>query len=234
LPPWPRPRPTSMRLAARGLARDTAALTALAGALPAGRGDASWLARLADRLVPAGGWVEHPATWLVAADLSTGARIAFGSPGAPRISLGDALRASWAVPGWFPPVVTGGLRLADGGIVSTASADLLLPRPPREVLVFAPMASAQPGRRTGLGRIEQQLRRVMTRGLDAEVDALRAAGSRVIRVEPGPEDLAAMGAYLMDRRRRRRVLDTSLRTSTATLRQIVAASNDGTDEGALA
>ena len=35
--------------------------------------------------------------------------------------------------------------------------------------------------------------------------------------EPGPEDLAVMGANLMDPRRRRAVLETSLRTSAAML-----------------
>jgi NTE family protein len=34
---------------------------------------------------------------------------------------------------------------------------------------------------------------------------------------PGPEDLAVMGANLMDPRRRRAVLETSLRTSAAML-----------------
>jgi NTE family protein len=44
---------------------------------------------------------------------------------------------------------------------------------------------------------------------------LRAAGIGVTVLTPGPEDLAVMGANLMDPRRRRAVLETSLRTSAA-------------------
>ena len=46
---------------------------------------------------------------------------------------------------------------------------------------------------------------------------MRACGTRVTLLTPGPEDLAAMGANVMDPRRRQPVLDISLRTSAATL-----------------
>jgi NTE family protein len=49
-----------------------------------------------------------------------------------------------------------------------------------------------------------------------EAWALRAAGIAVTVLTPGPEDLAVMGANLMDPRRRRAVLETSLRMSAAT------------------
>jgi NTE family protein len=50
-----------------------------------------------------------------------------------------------------------------------------------------------------------------------EVRALRSAGIRVTVLTPGPDDLAVMGVNLMDPRRRRAVLETSLRTSAAML-----------------
>ena len=46
---------------------------------------------------------------------------------------------------------------------------------------------------------------------------MRAAGIEVTVLTPGPEDLAVMGANLMDPRRRRAVFETSLRTSAAML-----------------
>lgn len=209
LPPLPWPRPGYP-----GLARaDVARLTALSGLLPAGRDDAAWLARLADELAP-GGWVPHPATWLVAADTATGVRVAFGSPGAPKAAIRDAVRASWAVPGWFPPVQIGGRAYADGGIVSPTSADLV--HDVDEVVIIAPMASAHPGRRRGAGRIEQLLRAPMTRRLDAEVAGLEAAGVHVVRVDPGPADLAAMGPNLMNSRHRHRVRETALSKESVT------------------
>src|SRR5579859_4481717 len=215
-PPLPRLRAGSPRLL---WARGAPALTALAGLLPVGRGDAAFLDDVARACAsgvggatsgPAGaGWVAHAATWLVAVDFEDGGRVAFGRPGAPRASLAEALRASWAVPGWFPPASIGGRRYVDGGVASPASADLLADADVDEVIVLAPMASTTPGPRRGLGRLEGALRSHMRRTLDREVALLRARGKRVVRVEPGPEDLAAMGANFMDGSRRLRVLESS-------------------------
>ncbi|MCF3132695.1 patatin-like phospholipase family protein [Streptomyces olivochromogenes] len=218
LPPRPAVFPGSPRLARRALGGGAPTLAGLSGLLPQGRGSADWLAALADVLAPAGGWVSHPATWLVATDFDMGRRTPFGHPDVRPIALRDALRASWAVPGWFPPVRISGRRYADGGIMSTASPDLLVSRGLDEVYVVAPMSSSSPVPRRGLGRAEALLRRVMTRTLDAECAALRAAGTRVIRIEPAAADLNVMGGNFMDGRRRLTVLETSLRTTRAIVR----------------
>lgn len=206
VPPLPRPGLPARRLVRRGLA-DRSAYSAAAGLLPHGRGDATWLREYGDALAGPRGWVEHPATWLVAADVATGRRTLLGSPGAPA-RLGEAVAASWAIPGWFPPVRIGPTRYVDGGAVSSVSADLLLGHGLDgldgldEVVVVAPMTSEGGAPARGLARVERVLRRQMTRGLDREVAALRAAGVRVVRVEPGPAELAAMGPNFMDLRRR--------------------------------
>ncbi len=196
-------------LVAQGLRGRVDLTAALAGLLPIGRGDALWLRELSDRVAGADGWVSHPATWLVAADAATGARVAFGSPGAPEVGLGTAIAASWAVPGWFPPVTVSGRRYLDGGTISSVSADLLVPLELDEVIVVAPMTSAQPVPATGLARLERVLRRRMTRGLDREIALLRKAGTRVVRIEPGPGELAAMGFNFMDTRRVRSTVDAA-------------------------
>ena len=49
------------------------------------------------------------------------------------------------------------------------------------------------------------------------VKALRAEGDKVKVLTPGPDDLAVMGVNLMDPRRRRAVLETSLHTSALAL-----------------
>ncbi|WP_340373984.1 patatin-like phospholipase family protein [Streptomyces sp. SS7] len=218
VPPRPAFFPGSPGLARRARRRTAPTTAGLSGLLPQGRGDSRWLADLADVLAPGGGWVPHPATWLVAADFDTGRRTVFGHPDTPPAALRDALRASWAVPGWFPPVRIAGRRYADGGILSTASANLLVPLGLDEVYVIAPMSSVRPGPRRGLGRAEALLRRVMTRTLDAECAALRAAGTEVVRLEPTPADLRVMGGNFMDPRRRLTVLETSLRTTRALVR----------------
>jgi NTE family protein len=66
-----------------------------------------------------------------------------------------------------------------------------------------------------LTRAERFVRRRMTGALLREVEQLRAAGTQVTVLTPGPDDLAAMGGNLMDGRRRLSVLETSLRTCPA-------------------
>lgn len=216
-PPLPRLGLGSLGLALRPGANPVNALTRLTGLLPVGTGDAGWLADLVDQLIPGGGWVDHPAAWVVGVDYDTGERVAFGSPDAPTAPLRDAVWASWAIPGWFPPVTIAGRRYVDGGVASPTSADLLWPLELDEVVVVAPMASVNPGRAAGLSRVERLLRTWMSRRVTAEVAALRAAGVRVLRVDPGPSDLAVMGANFMDAARRRDTLEAALTTSRATV-----------------
>ncbi|MCA1006384.1 patatin-like phospholipase family protein [Rhodococcus hoagii] len=217
-PPVPRPRPGAPGL----LRRAVPTMTRLSGLLPEGRGDAGWLDRLATGVTDSGDWVAHPQTWLVAMDAATGDRVAFGAQGAPKATLSEALRASWAIPGWMSPVTIGGRRYVDGGAASTASADLLAGRGLDEVIVLAPMASRgrMPGR--GPAALERAvLRNWMSAGLDAECAALEASGTRVIRIDATADDLAVMGANFMDDRRRLATLEHSLRsTRTAVQRAL--------------
>lgn len=222
-PPLPRPGLPAPGLVAAGL-RNRSAYTALAGLLPRGRGDATFLREYGASLAAPSGWVAHPVTWIVGTDTRSGERTAFGSPGAPRAALGDAIAASWAIPGWFPPVAIGGRHYVDGGSSSSVSADLLLGQDLDEVVVLAPMTTegGVPGR--GTSRIERLLRNQMTAGLDREVAALRAAGVRVVRVEPGAQQLAAMGANFMDLRRRPATLAAARAALPATVATAVARS----------
>lgn len=168
------------------------------GLLSRGRGDATWLRELGDALAGGRDWVGHPATWIVAADIATGERVAFGAPGGPPARLGDALAASWAIPGWFPPVEIGGRRYVDGGAVSTALADLLLDRSLDEVIVVAPMATAGGAPARGFERVDGLLCSQMTRTLDREIAELKAADVTVIHIEPQNAELAAKGPNFMD------------------------------------
>lgn len=209
LPPIPQPRIGSLRLAlqAQGM-RSAAAL------LPIGRGDATWLGTLAQQLNPGRDWVPHPATWLVAMDLATGEQVPFGAPHAPAATLSEALRASWAVPGWFPPVHIGGRRYVDGGAASTCSADLVAPLRLDEVIVLAPMASTGRMPARGLDRLERlALRNWMSDGLDHEIAALEATGAKVLRVDASAADLAVMGPNFMDPRRRQATFAHALHTT---------------------
>jgi len=157
-------------------------------------------------------------TWIVAVDYDTGRRVMFGREGAPRVLLADAVVASCSIPGWYEPAVIDGRRYVDGGVRSSTSLRSLAQAGLDEVYVLAPMASVVPDRPARPSRrLERRLRRLITRTLLREAEVLRAGGTRVTVLTPGPEDLAAMGFNLMDPRRRQPVLETSLRTSAATL-----------------
>jgi NTE family protein len=96
------------------------------------------------------------------------------------VPLVEAVAASCAVPGVWPPVNTGGRRLIDGGVRSPANADLAAGYD--RVVVLAPMVRA-------LGP--------MLRVRD-QVAALRADGAQVVLVSPDAAALAAIGRKVLD------------------------------------
>ncbi|MFZ5724192.1 MAG: patatin-like phospholipase family protein [Pseudomonadota bacterium] len=223
LPPVPDLRFTGLQLAIDGLRGKLNPLTAVTGLLPHGRADMQPFMNLIDSVVPAGQWAPHPATWIMAVDTQTGERVPFGHRDAPSLPLNRAVCASYAVPGWCPPVTAGGRTYIDGGVASPVSADILLDSNVAEAIVLAPMASTHPDRpQAPLARIERRVRRYMTGIVDREVSALEDAGIRVVRLEPGAEDLEAFGFNMMDPARRQRVFATALRTAPETVRHALA------------
>lgn len=213
LPPLPEPRLLNPRLL-----RSQTRLAALTGIAPTGRGDAGWLQRLADGFAD-GTWL--PGVRMVAFDVDRGERVAFGSPGAPPAGVGEALRASWAIPGWMPPVIIGGRRYVDGGARSTASVDLIGAGEADEVYVIAPMASEAGVRAPGVGGLIEQrlLRQPMSRTLRDEVAAVRSRGTTVVTITPDSADLAGLGAQFMDHRRRQAAFESASVTAPATVRR---------------
>jgi NTE family protein len=225
-PTWPSPklgRPSSIGRVWSAM-RGAPLLAALTGLLPEGREDASFIDALVDAHVAPGSWVPHQGTRIVAANLATGARVVFGGARAPSVAMRDAVRASWAIPGFFPSVSLGGLRCVDGGIVSPVSVDLAAEEGLDELVVLAPMASAKPFARRGLGRIEGMVRAGMSSTVHAEVAKARRKGAKVLLLEPLEEDLEVMGPLFMDGSRRLAVLESSLRTARRNVRRSLAAS----------
>lgn len=165
-------------------------------------------------------WPTQPRTWIVALDYGGGRRVAFGREDAPSARLSDAVMASCSIPGWYTPVTIDGRRYVDGGTFSPTSLDLLAGAGLDEVWALAPMASFAYDRpRSPIARVERRYRRAMTRRVLTEAAAVREMGTAVTVLGPGPEDLAAIGANLMNPRRRLAVLTTSLRTSADALRR---------------
>ncbi|MGC4835758.1 patatin-like phospholipase family protein [Micromonospora vinacea] len=119
---------------------------------------------------------------ITAVDASSGEFVVFDSDSG--VSLVDAVGASCAVPGVWPPVTIGGRRFVDGGMRSSVNADLAADA--RRVLVLAPTSAA-------FGPMPR---------LSAQVDALRAAGSRVVVLTPDAAARTAIGRNVLDPARR--------------------------------
>jgi NTE family protein len=195
-------------------------LGAMAGIMPRGRGSLAPVGALVESICPAGMWAPRENVWIVAMDYDTGKRVPFGRSGAPPAGLSEAVMASCAIPGWYAPVEIGGRRYVDGGACSPTSLDLVIPLELDEVYVLSPMTSFDYDRPSSrIAKLERRFRRVVTRRLLKEAAKVREAGTAVVMLGPGAEDLEAMGANLMDARRRTPVLETSLRTSAENLRR---------------
>jgi NTE family protein len=222
-PPRPVWWPGSPRLVWDGIRRPTSVspVLALSGLLPRGRGSLQPIHRMLDSVtagtIGAGNWPQQ--TWIVATDYSTGRRTVFGREGDPVAGLADAVCASCAIPAWYTPVQINSRAYIDGGTVSNASVDLLAGQDLDEVFVLAPMAAVEPDNpRSPVARLERRVRRSITRGIGNDIAVLREAGMTVTLLTPGSEDLAVMGANLMNPRRRMTVLHTAMRTAANTLR----------------
>ena len=142
--------------------------------------------------LPVGDW---PARTLkvTAVDARTGELVVFDSAG--EAGLVDAVGASCAVPGVWPPVTIGDRRLVDGGVRSVANADLAAGY--ERVVIVAPVA-------TGSGHMPSPSR---------QAAALAAAGARVVLVRPDRAAVRAIG---------RNVLDVSRRAAAATAGRVQA------------
>lgn len=193
---------------------------ALSAVLPQGRGSLAPLGALVDAVRPDGGWAEHPRTWVVAMDYDSGRRVVFGRDGSPHAELRDAVMASCAIPAWYTPVSIAGRRYVDGGACSPTSIDLVSRLELDEVVVLSPMSSLRYDRPTAVAaRLERRFRRLSTRRVVAEVKKVAGTGTKVTFLGPGADDLAVIGANMMDPSRREQVLETSLRTSRDALRR---------------
>lgn len=221
LPPLPRPGIGSARGVLRSALRPhrVTPMAALSTVLPRGRGSLEAVGKLVDAVCPRGAWAAHHATWVVAMDYESGRRTVFGRDGSPHAALRDAVRASCAIPGWYAPVRIGGRRYVDGGACSPTSVDVVRRLHLDEVVVLSPMSSLDYDTPSSVaGRLERRLRRLSTRRVVREMEKVAATGTRVVFLGPTGEDLDVIGANMMDPRRRAAVLETSLRTSTAALR----------------
>ena len=131
-------------------------------------------------------WPTSPRLRITAIDTASGELVVFDRDSG--VGLVDAVAASCAVPMIWPPVTIGSRRFMDGGVRSPTNADLAAGAD--VVVVLAPLS---------VGPVQAIA--------DAEVEALRAAGSSVVVVQPDDDAVAVMGDNALDPSRRPAVAD---------------------------
>jgi NTE family protein len=225
LPPF---GPGSWRLAVTTLrSPHKHALSAvLAGWIPRGFISTEPVRRLVETFV-SGDWPAHESYWAVAADYENGKRIAFGRAGAPRASVGEAVAASCAIPGFYHPVRIGDRRYVDGGICSPSNLDLLRQEGMDLVVCLNPMSSIADAMKGGSpgDRVAAIMRAASGRRLGHEAAKLRAAGTEVLLLQPDADDCSLMGLNLMSGRRRLEIIEQARTGVGSQLRRLRA---DGT------
>jgi NTE family protein len=145
------------------------------------------------------GWPEG-GLWLVAANLDTGRRVMLEAdppPGRPRATLPEALAASCAIPGLYPPVRVGGARLVDGGLRSPTNFDVAAKLPQRAVVCISSVSYDPVDPPVGPQRA---MRAFLNRQVLRETRVLRTAGIEPLVLRPGRVALELAGAQLFSGR----------------------------------
>ena len=151
---------------------------------------------------------------ITAVDALTGAFTVFHAAGAA--TLIDAVGASCAVPGVWPPVTIGDRRYIDGGMRSPANADHAGGY--RRVVIIAPIAQ-------GVGYMVSPVR---------QAAELSKAGSSVVIVTPDAPALKAIGRNVLDPARREPAARAGRAQAAAVADQVRAIWLDGYEAEAKA
>ena len=77
--------------------------------------------------------------FVVATDLDTGEAVAFGGPGRDEVPISEAVKASAALPGLFPPARIGGRHYVDGALIKTLHASVALKEGAELVICVNPL-----------------------------------------------------------------------------------------------
>lgn len=159
-----------------------------------------------------------PETWpreglfICAADLYSGKLVPFGREAAPAAPFPDAVLASTAIPGLFPPVKIGDRPYVDGGIVSATSLNLAVEEGCELILCIAPLGYRGEGSIFATDpRVWPAMasRQLFARTLRREVRDARREGVEVLVIRPWVDELAALGMNAMRHFDRSAITDAS-------------------------
>jgi NTE family protein len=224
---WPPPLgfgSARMALAMLREQRDRSVGALVMGLLPRGVVHTDPIRRLVERVAGAT-WPTTPLLRVVACDYASGQRVTFGSRRAPDSTVGEAVAASCAIPAFFRPVRIGERTYVDGGIHSHSNLDLIADEDLDLVICINPMsASAALPSASMIERIAAARRRRASAALASEAKTLGRGGATLVVLEPGLDDLEAMGANPMARDRAEQVIATARASVNRALRRLALSS----------
>ncbi|HEX4859111.1 MAG TPA: patatin-like phospholipase family protein [Usitatibacteraceae bacterium] len=169
----------------------------------------------------------------IATDLDTGETVRFGGPGFEDVPISQAVQASSALPGLFPPVKIGDRYYVDGALKKTMHASVALEEGARLVLCINPIVpfNAAHARRHGRQEMEklvegglptvlsQTFRAIihsrMQVGLQKYVSQYK--GADVVLFEPSSDDAEMFFSNLFSYSQRRRVCEHAYQRTRADL-----------------
>lgn len=121
-------------------------LAPLTAAMPAGLFNSEPFERYLRKLYAGGGRTNdfrelRHRLFIVATNLNTGAAALFGMPGMDHVPISQAVQASTALPGLYSPVVIDGETYADGALLRTMHASIVLESGADLVICINPLVS---------------------------------------------------------------------------------------------
>jgi NTE family protein len=134
---------------------------------------------------------------IAAVEVESGRRVMFGAPGAPDLSVAQAVLASCAIPGVFRPLKANGRTYVDGGAWSPTNMDAAEVERGDRVLCLNPTAI------TAVGPVSRSI-------AAAEALVLKRRGASVEVVNPDGDSADAMGPNLMRQSGRDEVMAAGL------------------------
>ena len=135
--------------------------------------------------------------YITAVDMYSGERVAFGHPAAPVVPFPDAVLASTAIPGMFPPVRLAGRQYVDGGASSATSLDLASHAGCDAILCIAPLGFRRDATKRSSLSSPVVVRSLFARQLKKEVAAARSRGVEVLVIRPWLSELESHGSNSM-------------------------------------
>lgn len=164
-------------------------------------------------------WPDKPRLWIVATDYETGRRHVFRGPGGMGISVGKAVAASCAIPGFYRPVRVDSHLYVDGGVTSSTNLELMAGEELDLIICMLPLSPATAlARRTPFGRLRDALQRSLRR----QIRAVEEAGTPVLLIEPEGRAADLIGLNFMNRARSRQVAHAAAETVHHRLRRVDA------------